>query len=49
VIPVTLGTCPPELARRGSVRNIHERLQEVSDEFEEWWNANFRRGGGESD
>lgn len=44
-IDVTLGTCPPELARRGSVRNIHDRLQEVSEEFEGWWNENFRQAG----
>lgn len=41
-IEVTLGPCPPELARSGSVRAVHQRLQEANQQFHEWWPRNFR-------
>ena len=41
-IEVTLGPCPPELARSGSVRAVHQRLQKANQQFQEWWPRNFR-------
>lgn len=41
-IEVTLGPCPPELARRGSVRAVHQKLQKANQQFHEWWPRNFR-------
>lgn len=44
-IEVTLGPCPPELARRGSVRAVFQRLQKANQQFQQWWPRNFREPG----
>lgn len=41
-IEVTLGPCPPELARSGSVRAVYQRLQKANQQFQQWWPRNFR-------
>ena len=41
-IEVTLGPCPPELARRGRVRAVFQQLQKANQQFQQWWPKNFR-------
>ena len=41
-IEITLGPCPPELARSGSVRAVFQKLQKANQQFQQWWPRNFR-------
>ena len=46
-ISVTLGRCPPGLARSGRVRSIAEAVPVVQQRFEAWWEEYFHRDGAE--
>ncbi len=41
-IEVILGRVPPELARSGSVRAVHEKLRDAEQRFQNWWPRHFR-------
>jgi hypothetical protein len=47
-VEITLGRCPPEIARRGSVRAIKEGLQAAGEQFRSWWAEYFHPKSGES-
>jgi hypothetical protein len=47
-VEITLGRCPPEIARQGSVRAINEGLQAVGERFRSWWPKYFHPDSVES-